>query len=93
MAGSPGFGFVRGGLLAPCDQRQLRVGERSGAAGPTLSGGELLLPGEVVLTAGASYTMPWVVVVASRDGLDPIAHALHGGSGRCPLIRRFSRSR
>src|SRR6185312_15008927 len=50
---------------------------RSAASETTLSAGELLLPGEVVLLEGDRYTMPWVYFVASREGLDPAAQALH----------------
>lgn len=42
-----------------------------------MSAGELLLPGEVVLTSGESYTSPWVFAVARTDGLDGAAQALH----------------
>ncbi len=36
----------------------------------TIGGGELLLPGEIALAEGESYTTPWVYLAASRDGLD-----------------------
>ena len=45
--------------------------------GATIGGGELLLPGEVVLPTGASYASPWVYVAASDDGLDGLAAAWH----------------
>jgi alpha-galactosidase len=80
VAGQAGFGFADGECLAVhvahSGNSVLRL-ERSAAEGATIGGGELLWPGEVVLRPGESYTSPWVVVVASSAGLDPIAHALH----------------
>jgi hypothetical protein len=45
---------------------------------PTIGGGELLLPGEITLAQGQSYTTPWVYLVASQDGLDGLAAQFHG---------------
>jgi alpha-galactosidase len=44
----------------------------------TIGGGELLLPGEIALAPGDSYTTPWVYVAASRTGLDGLAAQFHG---------------
>jgi alpha-galactosidase len=44
----------------------------------TIGGGELLLPGEIVLAEGESYATPWVYLVAGRDGLDDLSAQLHG---------------
>jgi alpha-galactosidase len=44
----------------------------------TIGGGELLLPGEITLAEGQSYTTPWVYLVASQDGLDGLAAQFHG---------------
>jgi alpha-galactosidase len=44
----------------------------------TISGGELLLPGEVRLAAGESYASPWVHLAAAEHGLDELAAAFHG---------------
>jgi alpha-galactosidase len=62
------------------------IGGQSGEAGPqqrllpgvsTIGGGELLLPGEITLAKGQSYTTPWVYLAASRDGLDGLAAQFH----------------
>jgi alpha-galactosidase len=80
IAGTCGFGFGTGEviavLVASSGNSTLSL-QRSGADGPTLSAGELLLPGEIVLASGEVYTMPWVIVVAATDGLDSMASALH----------------
>ena len=44
----------------------------------TIGGGELLLPGEITLARGGSYTTPWVYLVAAQDGLDGLAAQFHG---------------
>ena len=80
VAGSTGFGFSHGELLAATvasSGNSLVAVQRSESASATISAGELLLPGEVALLSGDSYTMPWVVFTASRAGLDPAAYALH----------------
>ncbi|TWE12241.1 alpha-galactosidase [Rudaeicoccus suwonensis] len=80
VAGTAGFGFGHGDVIA------LAVGAvgngtmsvaRSAAEAARISGGELLLPGEIVLKQGESYETPWVFVVAADDGLDGAAAALH----------------
>ncbi len=43
----------------------------------TIGGGELLLPGEICLAWGESYTTPWVYLTASQDGLDGLAAQFH----------------
>lgn len=84
IAGSAGLGFAAGEAVAvsvACSGNSVLLAQRS-AAGPaaspaTMGGGELLLPGEVVLGADESYVGPWVFVVAADDGLDGIAARLH----------------
>ena len=44
----------------------------------TIGGGELLLPGEIVLAPGESYIAPWVYLTAASDGLDSLAAQFHG---------------
>jgi alpha-galactosidase len=44
----------------------------------TIGGGELLLPGEIALAEGESYTTPWVYLAASGDGLDDLSAQFHG---------------
>jgi alpha-galactosidase len=80
IAGVRGFGFGTGQVLAVSVAHSgnsvlgcLRDGDGPGV----LVGGELLLPGEIVLAAGESYASPWIFVVASDDGLDGVAAALH----------------
>ncbi len=79
-AGAAGFGTTTGEVAAVhvawsgnCVYRA----ERDPARPATLGGGELLLPGELVLEPGESYAMPWVFAAAASDGLDGIATALH----------------
>jgi alpha-galactosidase len=87
IAGTAGFGFGHGELLAltvaTSGNAVLGV-QRSAAEGTVLFGGELLLPGEVVLTEGASYPTPWVFAVAAQHGLDEIAAALHAWQRSLP---------
>ena len=51
-------------------------GIRPGAT--TIGGGELLLPGEICLAEGESYTTPWVYLAAARSGLDDLSAQFHG---------------
>ena len=51
-------------------------GIRPGAT--TIGGGELLLPGEISLAEGESYTTPWVYLAAARSGLDDLSAQFHG---------------
>lgn len=79
-AGTPGFGFNTGTVLclqpAWSGNTELAVC-RGSEDGPMAYVGELLLPGEVQLAEGDSYSTPWVVVSASSHGLDPIMQGLH----------------
>ncbi len=80
VLGTPDFSFTHGEVLgvhvAWSGNTVLRV-ERSAATGTTIGGGELLLPGEVCLNRGESYTTPWVMFAAAGDGLDGLAAAWH----------------
>ncbi len=53
------------------------LAERSVLGFQVLMGGELLMPGEVVLACGESYTTPWIVATWG-DGLDAAAARVHG---------------
>jgi alpha-galactosidase len=79
VAGTPGFGFAHGEAIAVhvafSGNTVLRA-ERGPHEGATLGGGELLLPGEIALSQGDSYTTPWLVIVAG-DGLDDLAAPLY----------------
>ena len=80
VLGSPGFsptaGRVLGVHVAWSGNSVLRV-ERDAAGGPTVGGGELLQPGEVVLAQGGTYRTPWVFFAAADDGLDGLAATWH----------------
>ncbi|MBF4764292.1 alpha-galactosidase [Nocardioides islandensis] len=81
VAGTPGFSTTQGrvvGVHVGWSGNSVLRAERSAAEGATIGGGEHLLPGEVVLPAGASYSSPWVYVAASHEGLDGLAAAWHG---------------
>ncbi len=80
VAGTAGFttgaGHVVGVHVGWSGNSVLRV-ERTAAHGATIGGGEHLLPGEVVLPTGSSYTSPWVYFAAADDGLDGLAARWH----------------
>jgi len=80
VAGEPGFDTETGAVLAVhvawSGNTTLRL-ERDFASTATIGGGELLLPGEVVLEPGERYRTPWVWAVASNHGLDGVAAAFH----------------
>jgi alpha-galactosidase len=80
VLGTPHFSTTTGRVLAVhvawSGNAVLRV-ERDAAGGPTLGGGELLQPGEVVLAPGESYATPWVMFAAAADGLDGLAAMWH----------------
>ena len=81
VAGVPGFGFGSGevwGVHVAWSGNTVHRVERLRSGDTTIGGGELLLPGEVVIGSGASYATPWVYLVASRDGLDDLAAQFHG---------------
>lgn len=78
-AGTPGFGNRRGevwGLHTAWSGNHRTLAERSHYNAGLLGGGELLLPGEVRLGAGESYTSPWVVGAYGR-GLDDVSARFH----------------
>jgi alpha-galactosidase len=83
-AGTPGFGFRSGEIWAvhvgwSGDHVHLaeRLPERAGQASAVIGGGELLGQGEIMLTAGQTYTTPWVSFVYSAAGLDGAATGVH----------------
>jgi alpha-galactosidase len=81
VAGVPGFGFGAGetwGVHVAWSGNTVYRVERVRSGLTTIGGGELLLPGEVVLRPGESYATPWVYLAASRDGLDDLAAQFHG---------------
>ena len=80
VVGTPGFNTTAGEVVAVhvawSGNTVLRI-ERDSSTGATIGGGELLLPGEMVLGPGDSYTTPWVFFATGDDGLDDIAASWH----------------
>lgn len=77
--GEPGFGFARGEVWAihtAWSGNHVHQVERVHTGVQTLGGGELLLPGEVRLAHGETYTGPWIHAVHG-DGLDEVARRFH----------------
>lgn len=78
-AGRPGFGFERGrvhGIHVAWSGNHRVLAERTTTGDAFLAGGELLLPGEVVLAAGAAYSSPWVIG-SWGDGLTALSARFH----------------
>ena len=77
--GEPGFGFARGevwGVHVGFSGNHRHYAERLSTGEQVAGGGELLLPGEIVLGRGESYRTPWLFGVYG-DGLDDQARRLH----------------
>ena len=88
VAGEPGFGFRSGEVVSvhvACSGNSVLRAERGpgDGDGTTIGGGELLLPGELRLAPGDSYTMPWIVI-SSGDGLDELAAMAHAWQRSLP---------
>lgn len=78
-AGVPGFGFRDGenwGVHVAWSGNHQSFVERMTSGRTVIGGGELLLPGEVVLAEGESYTSPWLYGAYGR-GLDDQAARFH----------------
>ena len=80
VAGPPGFGErhgeVYGVQVAWSGNHVLRV-ERLAAGPAYVQGGELLLPGEVVLVPGEAYDTPWLYAAYAPDGLTAMSASFH----------------
>ena len=77
--GTPGFGFAAGEIWAVhvgWSGNHTHYAERVSTGEQVIGGGELLLPGEVILGAGESYRTPWVYG-AYGVGLDAVARRFH----------------
>ncbi len=77
--GVPGFGFAAGEVWAVhtgWSGNHTHYAERVFNGDQVLGGGELLLPGELQLAHGETYTTPWVYG-SYGDGLDQVAHRFH----------------
>lgn len=78
-AGTPGFGFAAGEVWAvhtAWSGNHRTVAERDPNGHALLAGGELLLPGEIRLGPGDSYTSPWFYG-SYGHGLDDVAARFH----------------
>jgi alpha-galactosidase len=78
-AGSAGFGFRAGEVWAvhtAWSGNHATYAEQALTGVKVIGGGEVLLPGEVILTEGQSYTTPWVYASYGR-GLDEVSAAFH----------------
>jgi alpha-galactosidase len=79
LVGEAGFRFGAGevwGLHVGWSGDHRCAVERTASGRTLLGGGELLLPGEVVLDRGESYTGPWLYFTHG-DGLDEAAARVH----------------
>jgi len=77
--GVPGFGFQHGevwGVHVGFSGNHRHYAERLHTGSQVVGGGELLLPGEILLDEGAGYRSPWLYG-AYGDGLDDQAHRFH----------------
>ncbi len=78
-AGTPGFGFATGevwGVHVGWSGNHTHIAERVFTGEQYIGGGELLLPGELVLDPGASYESPWLYG-SYGTGLDEVARRFH----------------
>ncbi len=77
--GVPGFGFAGGEIWAVhtgWSGNHTHYAERISTGEQVIGGGELLLPGEMILNRDESYTTPWVYGCYA-DGLDEVARRFH----------------
>lgn len=77
--GTPGFDFADGrvwGVHVGWSGNHTHYAERMMSGEQVLGGGELLMPGEVVLDHGESYTTPWLHG-SYGVGLDEVARRFH----------------
>jgi alpha-galactosidase len=80
-AGTPGFGFRSGEVWVvhvAWSGNSVTYAERAPRGSARIGGGELLLPGEVVLGPGQEYATPELCAAYSGAGLDGISAAFHG---------------
>jgi alpha-galactosidase len=77
--GVPGFSFADGEIWAVhtgWSGNHTHYAERLFTGAQVIGGGELLLPGEVILQSGQTYQTPWIYGSYAR-GLDAVAHRFH----------------
>lgn len=78
-AGVPGFGFADKevwGVHVGWSGNHIHYAERAYSGEQVIGGGELLLPGEVILSPADSYTTPWLYG-SYGVGLDAVARRFH----------------
>ncbi|HET6533364.1 MAG TPA: alpha-galactosidase [Actinoplanes sp.] len=78
-AGTGGFGFAAGEVWAvhtAWSGNHIHYAERVFTGEQLIGGGELLLPGEIRLDAGAEYRSPWIYG-GYGTGLDEVARRFH----------------
>jgi len=78
-AGARGFGFRSGrvwGVHLAWSGNGVVAAEQTSSGWRLLRGGEILLPHEVVLGTGDSYSSPWLVA-SWGEGLDPFEERIH----------------
>ena len=78
-AGTPAFNFTEGEIWAVhtgWSGNHTHYAERQSTGEQVIGGGELLLPGEVVLGTGDSYESPWIYA-SHAVGLDAVARRFH----------------
>jgi alpha-galactosidase len=81
VAGTPGFGFRHGevwGVHVAWSGNAVHLAERVPEGRIVIGGGELGLPGELLLPPGGSYSAPPLVAAWSDAGLDGLSARLHG---------------
>ncbi|GAA4975612.1 alpha-galactosidase [Actinoplanes utahensis] len=79
-AGTPGFGNRHGqvwGVHTAFSGNTQTIAERNYHGHSALGGGELLMPGEIGLAEGESYTTPWIYAAYGADGLDAVSRRFH----------------
>jgi len=77
--GTPGFSFQQGEIWAVhtgWSGNHVHYAEQLSTGEQVIGGGELLLPGEVVLDTGETYTSPWLYG-SYGGGLDQVARRFH----------------
>jgi alpha-galactosidase len=77
--GVPGFSFADGEIWAvhtAWSGNHTHYAERVFTGTQVIGGGELLLPGEMILEPGQAYTTPWIYGAYGR-GLDDVAGRFH----------------
>jgi alpha-galactosidase len=77
--GEPGFSFTEGEIWAvhtAWSGNHTHYAERLFTGSQVIGGGELLLPGEVILQPGQGYSTPWIYGSYAR-GLDEVARRFH----------------